>query len=70
MKLQSKLFGACVGAFVLLASPAVQASQNYETASSVNATNSAVQSAVQTARDDAARRALAHQQKKSTTKTR
>jgi hypothetical protein len=66
MKLQSNVFGACVGAFVLLASPAQASSGSYSGASAAasaahNATNSAVQSAVQSARDDAARRALAQQ---------
>ena len=62
MNLQSKLIGACVGALVLLASPAVQANPSISTVSTVsainaaNAANSAVQSAVRNARDDAARK--------------
>ena len=59
MNLQSKLIGACVGALVLLASPAVQANPSISTVSAINAANaanSAVQSAVRNARDDAARK--------------
>ena len=62
MNLQSKLIGACVGALVLLASPAVQANPSISTVSTVsainaaNAANSAVQSAVRNAREDAARK--------------
>jgi hypothetical protein len=70
MKLQSKLAGAGVAAFVLLTSPAVQASPGQNAASVVNVTNSAVQSAVRSARDDAAHRALAHQQGTSAAKAR
>ena len=59
MNLQSKLIGACVGALVLLASPAVQANPSISTVSAINAANaanSAVQSAVRNAREDAARK--------------
>jgi hypothetical protein len=72
MNLQSKLIGACVGAFVLLASPAVQASPSISTigaSNAANAANSAVQSAVRNARDDAARR-VAQRQIKSGVKAR
>jgi len=62
-KLQSKVIGACVGAIVLLGTPAQASSGSYSAASAANsAVNSAVQSAVQSARDDAARKAMAHQQ--------
>jgi hypothetical protein len=67
MKLQSKLIAAGLGAFVLLASPAVQANPSVNAVT--NATNSAVQSAVRNARDDAARR-IAQREHKSTTRTR
>jgi len=67
MKLQSKLIAAGLGAFVLLASPTVQANPSVNATAVTNATNSAVQSAVRNARDDAARRIAQH---KSTTRTR
>jgi hypothetical protein len=65
MNLQSKLFGAVVGALVLLASPAVQAAPTIVTVSAIsasNAANSAAQSAIRDARDDAARK-IAQRQK-------
>jgi hypothetical protein len=60
VKRQSKLIAASLGAFVLLASPAVQANPSFNGA---DVTNSAVQSAVRSARDDAARK-IAQQQHK------
>jgi hypothetical protein len=71
MKLQSKLIGACVGALVLLASPAVQASPvSYNAASAVNASTSAAQSAVRAMRDDIARRKVAERLTRTETRTR
>lgn len=58
MTLQSKLFGAVVGALVLLSS-AVQAAPTIVTISAINASNaanSAAQSAVRDAREDTARK--------------
>jgi hypothetical protein len=67
MKFQSKVIGACVGAFFLFASPAAQASSWSSAATSAansasHAGNAAAQSAVQSARDDIARRAMAQEQ--------
>jgi hypothetical protein len=70
VKLQSKLIAACVGAFVLLASQAVQATPGYTTAGAINASNAAVQSAVRAMRDDIARKKVAEREAKSETKTR
>ena len=70
MNVQSKLFGAVVGALVLLSS-AVQAAPTIVTVSAINASNaanSAAQSAVRDARDDAARKIV--QRQKAGIKTR
>jgi hypothetical protein len=69
MKFQFKLAAALLGASVLLASPAVQASPGFGGAA-ISATNSAVQSAVRAARDDAARKAATVQQTKTEAKAR
>ena len=69
MKFQSKLVAALIGATVLLASPAVQASPGFG-GHAISATNSAVQSAVRAARDDAARRAAIVQQAQTQNGTR
>jgi hypothetical protein len=70
MKLQSKLIGACIGAFVLLASPAVQASPVYNAAGAANASTSAAQSAVRAMRDDIARRKVTERLTRTEIKTR
>lgn len=60
MKFQDKL--VCASALIALAMPFAQANAGYSAAIAAHdATNSAVQSAVRAARDDAARRAMAQQ---------